>query len=85
VNIQSIFIYLLKDLKMKALTHKDFRRLGFEGNNVVGYKLGNISIDIYEDEDCSDSFRASDNGISLGWVKTYEALEFILESKLIQD
>jgi hypothetical protein len=65
---------------MKALTHKDFRRLGFEGDNVVGYKLGNISIDIYEDED-----RASDNGFSLGWVKTYEALEFILESKLIQD
>ena len=70
---------------MKALTHKDFRRLGFKGNNVVGYKLGNISIDIYEDEDCSDRFRASDNGFSLGWVKTYEALEFILESKLIQD
>jgi hypothetical protein len=75
---------LLKDLKMKALTHKEFRRLGFEGNNVVGYKLGNISIDIYEDEDCSDRFRASDNGISLGWVKTYEALESILESKLPQ-
>lgn len=70
---------------MKALTHKDFRQLGFEGNNVVGYKLGNISVDIYEDDDCSDSFRASDNGFSLGWVKTYEALEFILESKLIQD
>jgi len=69
---------------MKALTHKDFRRLGFDGNNVVGYKLGNITVDIYEDDDCYDRFRASANGISLGWVKTYEALEFILESKLPQ-
>ena len=70
---------------MKALTHKDFRRLGFDGNNVVGYKLGNIDIGIYEDDDCLDRFRASANGISLGWIKTYEELETILENNLITD
>jgi hypothetical protein len=48
---------------MKALTHKDFRRLGFEGNNVVGYKLGNISIDIYEDDDCSDRLEHLTTGL----------------------
>lgn len=70
---------------MKALTHKDFRRLGFEGNHITGYNLGNIDIGIYEDDDCLDRFRASANGIDCGWVKTYEELETILENNLITD
>ena len=70
---------------MKALTHKDFRKLGFSGNNVDGYKLGNIDISIYEDDDCNDRFRLLADGIDRGWVKTYEQLETILEMNLIND
>ena len=70
---------------MKALTHKDFRKLGFAGNDIAGYKLGNIDVSIYEDDDCSDSFRLSADGIDRGWVKTYEQLETILEMNLIND
>ena len=70
---------------MKALTHKDFRKLGFAGNHTAGYTLGNIDVFIYEDDDCNDRFRLFADGIDRGWVKTFEQLETILEMNLIND
>lgn len=69
---------------MKPLTHKDLRKLGFNGNKDEGYVLGNVRIDSYEGKDERD-FLATIDGIVYGWMETFEQLEEALETNLINE
>jgi choline kinase len=71
---------------MKALTHKDFRRLGFELVQDEAYRLGNIRIDCYEGKNgIGQDFIITIDDIVYCWVETFEELETIIENNLIKD
>ncbi len=62
-----------------SVRHNDFLEAGFEGDCVIGYKKGDIAIDIYEDEDRYDLFLAFEGDERKGWIKTTGDLQKLTE------